>query len=82
VTYYKYDGLDRRIQEVRKQFNANDHEPPDPNDAVTHMTYDAVGNVLTMTEPDGNTTTYLYDSDNRKTSATNPSNLRSTSSES
>jgi RHS repeat-associated protein len=66
ITYYKYDGLDRRIQKVRKQFNTADDEPPDPNDAVTYTTYDAVGNVLTVTEPDGNTTTDVYDADNRK----------------
>ncbi len=71
VTYYKYDGLNRRIQVVSKQFNTSDDEPPDPTDAVTYTTYDAVGNVLTVTEPDGNTTTYVYDADNRKTKETN-----------
>jgi RHS repeat-associated protein len=71
VTYYHYDGLDRRIQQVRKQFNTSDDEPPDPTDAVTYTTYDAVGNVLTVTEPDGNTTTDVYDADNRKIKETN-----------
>jgi RHS repeat-associated protein len=71
VTYYHYDGLDRRIQQVRKQFNSNDDEPPDPNDAVTYTTYDPVGNVLTVTEPDGNTTTDVYDADDRKIKDTN-----------
>jgi YD repeat-containing protein len=36
ITYYKYDGLDRRIQEVVKQFDTSDDEPPDPNDAVNY----------------------------------------------
>jgi RHS repeat-associated protein len=71
VTYYKYDGLDRQIQQVRKQLNSNNDEPPDPNDAVTYTTYDAVGNVLAVTEPDGNTTTDVYDADNRKVKETN-----------
>jgi YD repeat-containing protein len=71
ITYYKYDGLDRRIQQVRKQFNTSNDEPPDPNDAVTYTTYDAMSNVLTVTEPDGNTTTDVYDADNRKTKETN-----------
>ncbi|HME00025.1 MAG TPA: RHS repeat-associated core domain-containing protein [Terriglobia bacterium] len=67
VTYYKYDGLDRRIQEVRKQGSTADVEPPVTDvDAVTSTTYDAVGNVLTVTEPDGNTTTNGYDADNRR----------------
>jgi RHS repeat-associated protein len=66
TTYYHYDGLDRRIQVVRKQLNNANDEPPDPNDAVTYTTYDAVGNVLAVTEPDGNTTTTVYDADNRR----------------
>jgi RHS repeat-associated protein len=71
ITFYKYDGLDRRIQQVRKQFNSSNDEPPDPNDAATYTTYDAMSNVLTVTEPDGNTTTDVYDADNRKTKETN-----------
>jgi len=71
VVYYKYDGLDRQIQEVRKQGSTSDVEPPNPSDAVTYTTYDAMSNVLTMTEPDGNTMTFGYDADNRKTRQTN-----------
>jgi RHS repeat-associated protein len=63
VIYYKYDGLDRLIREVRKQGGTADTETP--NDAVTVYTYDPVGNRLTLTEPDGNTTTYTFDADNR-----------------
>jgi RHS repeat-associated protein len=63
VIYYKYDGLDRLIREVHKQGSTADTETP--NDAVTVYTYDAVGNRLTLTEPDGNTTTYTFDADNR-----------------
>jgi RHS repeat-associated protein len=63
VIYYKYDGLDRLIREVHKQGGTADTETP--NDAVTVYTYDPVGNRLTLTEPDGNTTTYTFDADNR-----------------
>jgi RHS repeat-associated protein len=63
VIYYKYDGLDRLIREVHKQASTADTETP--NDAVTVYTYDPVDNRLTRTEPDGNTTTYTYDADNR-----------------
>jgi RHS repeat-associated protein len=39
-------------------------------DAVTTYAYDPVGNRLAMTEPNGNTTTYQYDADNRRTKET------------
>jgi YD repeat-containing protein len=42
-----------------------------PADAVTSYTYDPVGNRLTWTEPDGNTTTDQYDADNRRVQETN-----------
>jgi RHS repeat-associated protein len=62
---FKYDGLDRPIREVHKQ-NSTDCATEVPGvDAVTVYTYDAVGNRLTLTEPDGNTTTYTFDADNR-----------------
>ena len=40
-------------------------------DAVTLKTYDAEGNLLSLTEPDGNTTTNLYDHRNRIRQHTN-----------
>jgi RHS repeat-associated protein len=63
VIYYGYDGLDRLIEEVHKQGGTTPIVAP--NDAVTVYTYDPVSNRLTLTEPDGNTTTYTYDADNR-----------------
>jgi RHS repeat-associated protein len=69
VTYFKYDALDRQILVVRKVGSTADTITP--SDAVTTYTYDPIGNHLSMTEPDGNTTTYQYDSDNRRTKVTN-----------
>jgi RHS repeat-associated protein len=63
IIYSKYDGLDRLIHAVHKQGSTADTETS--NDAITVYTYDAVNNRLTWTEPDGNTTTYNYDADNR-----------------
>jgi RHS repeat-associated protein len=68
-TYYVYDALDRRIDMVRKV--GSDADAITPSDAVTAYTYDAVGNRLTLTEPDGNTTTYRYDANNRRIQETN-----------
>jgi RHS repeat-associated protein len=69
VIYYKYDALDRLIRVVRKVGSISDTITA--ADAVTIFTYDAVGNRLTLTEPDGNTVTWQYDSDNRRTKETN-----------
>ena len=67
VTYFKYDALDRLIIVVRKVGSSTGLDTITPSDAVTTYTYDPVGNRLTVTEPDGNTTTYQYDADNRRT---------------
>jgi RHS repeat-associated protein len=82
VTYFKYDALDRLIITVRKVncsglgcpdtiVGTSCPESVDSNDAVTTYTYDAVGNRLTLTEPDCNTATYQYDADNRLIKMTN-----------
>ncbi len=64
VIYFKYDALDRKIDVVRKVGSVADTIVAG-TDAVTVTTYDPVGNLLTLTEPDGNTTTLTYDADNR-----------------
>jgi RHS repeat-associated protein len=69
VTYFKYDAIDRQIHIVRKVGSTLD--VINSTDAVTTYTYDAAGNLLSMTEPDGNTAVYQYDADNRKTKETN-----------
>ena len=63
VIYYTYDGLDRQVLEIRKQ--GSTAFVITSSDAVTTYTYDAMSNRLTMTEPDGNTTTCTYDELNR-----------------
>lgn len=69
VTYFKYDALDRLIDVVRKVGSTSDTITS--TDAVSTITYDAVGNRLAVTEPNGNTTNYNYDADNRRTQVTN-----------
>ena len=73
VIYYKYDALDRLIIRDQKTgcIGAGCPDTITPSDAVTTYVYDPVGNRLTATEPDGNTTTTVYDSDNRVTQVTN-----------
>jgi YD repeat-containing protein len=39
---------------------------------VTQLGYDAVGNLISRKDPNGNTTTYLYDANNRRTKITYP----------
>jgi len=63
LTYQTYDALGRRLTILQK---ANDQTPaPDADDALTAFEYDAVGNVLTVTEPDGVVTRFTYDVLNR-----------------
>jgi RHS repeat-associated protein len=69
ATYYCYDGLDRLIIEIHKQ--GSTAYTITANDAVTYFTYDANSNRLTLTEPDGNVTTYAYDALNRETRSVN-----------
>ena len=63
VTYFKYDGLDRMIRMIRKEGDTADLI--DSSDAVTRYTYDANSNRLALTEPNTNTTTFVYDALNR-----------------
>ncbi|MBV9764303.1 MAG: hypothetical protein JOZ48_05605 [Acidobacteriaceae bacterium] len=73
VIFFKYDALDRLIIKVQKTgcIGSGCQDTITVNDAITTSTYDPVGNRLTQTEPDGNTTTYQYDADNRRIEATN-----------
>ena len=59
VTHFKYDGLDRLVRQIRKQTDTTDSI--DADDAVTRHTYDPHGNRRTLTEPNGNTTEFVYD---------------------
>ena len=69
VTYFKYDGLDRPIIQNRKQTDVAD--VIDGDDAVTRYGYDAQSNRITMVEPNGNTTSDVYDALNRQVKMTN-----------
>lgn len=69
ISYLKYDGLDRQVLQIRKEGDTADII--DGSDAVTQYTYDAVGNRLTMTEPNGNTMNWDYDDINRTVKQTN-----------
>jgi RHS repeat-associated protein len=69
VTYFKYDGLDRMILMIRKEGDTGDII--DSSDAVTRYTYDANSNRLTLTEPNTNTATFVYDALDRVVKQTN-----------
>lgn len=78
TTYTYYDALGRVVISDRKTGCAAGPSGtgcPDSihpsSDAVTLTTYDNVGNRLTRTEPDGNTTTDQYDARNRRIQDTN-----------
>lgn len=74
VTYFKYDGLDRLIIEIRKEGDKAD--VIDGSDAVTRYTYDVNGNrlaiALRITAKEDNTSTFEYDALNRRTKEANP----------
>jgi RHS repeat-associated protein len=67
-THYEYDDLGRRTKETQ----------PDPDGAapltrpVTSFTYDADGNLRTVTDPRGFITTYDYDNLGRRITETSP----------
>ena len=68
ATYYEYDNLGRQTKVTT----------PDPDGAgaqsaaETTYTYDAAGQVITVTDPLGNVTTYEYDNLGRQTKVTQP----------
>jgi len=64
VTYFKYDGLDRRIIEIRKEGDTAD--VIDLSDAITELFYDPNGNRIQITEPNDTSTKYQYDGLNRR----------------
>lgn len=69
VTYFTYDGLDRQVKQIRKE--GDTLFAIDPSDAVTAYIYDPNDNRLSLTEPNGNATTYDYDKLDRQTKTTN-----------
>lgn len=69
VTYFTYDGLDRQVKQIRKE--GDTAFAIDASDAVTTYGYDQNSNRLSLTEPNGNTTSYEYDNLDRQTKTTN-----------
>jgi RHS repeat-associated protein len=72
VTYFKYDGLDRLVKQIRKQTDIADTK--DADDAQTRYEYDAHGNRTLLEEPNLNQTKYEYDGLNRLIKETNAAN--------
>jgi RHS repeat-associated protein len=68
-TYYHYDELNRRVQEVHKSGSTNDVNTP--SDAIITTTYDADDNRIAITDPNTNTTTMGYDALDRRIAMTN-----------
>lgn len=63
ATSYRYDALDRRTDVLAGFYKG----PDGPTGfAVTTTAYDAVGNVLSTTDPIGRVTSYAYDALDRK----------------
>lgn len=69
MTTYSYDLLNRKVAESDPAVSDGGESPVHP---VTTYSYDAAGNLISVTDPNGNTTTYTYDALNRKTSETQP----------
>ncbi|WP_162542163.1 SdrD B-like domain-containing protein [Gemmata obscuriglobus] len=67
VTSYVYDGLDRRTQ-VIEAVNVAPEQLGHAN-PITTTTYDAVGNVVSVIDPLGRTTSYAYDALDRPVAA-------------
>lgn len=69
VTRYEYDGLNRLIRTVRDMDGdgPDDAQPGDGNpDIVTTQTWDRSSRLTSQTDDNGHTTTYQYDSLNRR----------------
>jgi RHS repeat-associated protein len=63
VIQYQYDATGNRIQEIQDVGGLN---------LTRHWTYDARGNVLTETDPNGHSTQYQYGADGNRTQLTDP----------
>ena len=77
TTWYFYDPLDRRscvvdaLAGLAASIGLKSQPPGSLTDATTSV-YDAAGNVSTVTDPDGNETTYQYNAMNEKIAQIDP----------
>ena len=69
TSWTRYDALNRVVGQTTADADGNGGSGAAGYTTVT--TYDALGNTLTVTDPDNNTTKYAYDPLNRTTSVTN-----------
>jgi RHS repeat-associated protein len=68
TTDYLYDGGGREIEEADPDPSTGLTDPsPNSGSPETYYTYDGDGNLLTVTDPNSNTTQYIYDKLGRET---------------
>jgi YD repeat-containing protein len=70
VTLYVYDNLGRLIEQIDPNPDTGAASQTDADCPKTYYTYDLVGNLLTVTDPLGHTTSYTYDGQNNLLTAT------------
>ncbi|MHB8507353.1 MAG: RHS repeat-associated core domain-containing protein [Candidatus Dormibacteria bacterium] len=75
-TLFSYDGLDRLVSTTE---NYSSGGPVNASTNVsTRVSYDAVGNIRVVTDPNGHAVSYTYDADNRPTQRTDATNAVTT----
>lgn len=63
-TYYQYDNAGHRIKKIEKMNDIS--QTPDNDDLIVSYSYDPEGNLLKITNPEGDTMGFGYDSNNRQ----------------
>ncbi|MBI1746624.1 MAG: hypothetical protein HYR55_08555 [Acidobacteria bacterium] len=73
IVFFKYDALDRQIRTIQKVGEILDRITA--NDAVTEITFDAIGNRTSLKDANGNLTRFEYDALQRLTREIRPNGL-------